>query len=278
VAGSLPFPGDDGAAVLAAVVADEPIPIHRVAPDVPRELARIIDCCLVKNPDDRVPGIAELAAMLVTVAGPAGRASFERIRELWGRPLRPLPTLAPVNVPAPEIVAASAAPTDTCDPPTLEAPAGVGGGLGRARRSLGRRLSWFAVLGGIMVLAAGSVLWGSGRARLSRDRAKSGESPPAPNSAGLHAALGEGSRQLVPTPPTAVVTAASVDGSDHAPLPPPSTTAPARGPSRGPGRAWVSSVRSGHPSSSSAVAPTASTSSSRSDPNARSPVDFEHRE
>ncbi|HUS20140.1 MAG TPA: bifunctional serine/threonine-protein kinase/formylglycine-generating enzyme family protein [Terriglobales bacterium] len=58
--GSRAFQGGSGAAVLSAVMRDEPQPIHERRRDVPPELIRIVTRCLKKNADARYATGAEL--------------------------------------------------------------------------------------------------------------------------------------------------------------------------------------------------------------------------
>jgi serine/threonine protein kinase len=57
-----PFPGETLPAVCAAIVADEPLPIHRA--DVTPELSALVQACLEKDPRKRVQTAAELATRL----------------------------------------------------------------------------------------------------------------------------------------------------------------------------------------------------------------------
>jgi serine/threonine protein kinase/Tol biopolymer transport system component len=53
VTGQRPFSGDTQAAVLAAVLRDQPAPISQRQPAVPRALERVVRKCLEKKPEDR---------------------------------------------------------------------------------------------------------------------------------------------------------------------------------------------------------------------------------
>ncbi len=70
VAGRRPFDGPNATAVIAAVVADEPVPLGDLRPDVPRELIAIIDRALARSPEDRFASCEEMAAALTAL--PAG--------------------------------------------------------------------------------------------------------------------------------------------------------------------------------------------------------------
>lgn len=54
LAGRPPFTGETAAAVLAAVMADEPPPLDRLRREVPTEIARLVERCLTKSVDRRV--------------------------------------------------------------------------------------------------------------------------------------------------------------------------------------------------------------------------------
>jgi serine/threonine-protein kinase len=83
--GSLPFHGDTSAAVLASVSADGWIPIRSVRPEVPRDLALVIEHCFAKNPSERTPSMLAFAAELFPFA-PPGYIPSERLRR--ARPVR----------------------------------------------------------------------------------------------------------------------------------------------------------------------------------------------
>src|SRR5678809_867612 len=53
ITGQRPFNGDTQAAVLAALLKDQPAPMNQRQPAVPRALERVVRKCLEKKPDDR---------------------------------------------------------------------------------------------------------------------------------------------------------------------------------------------------------------------------------
>ena len=53
IMGQRPFTGDTQAAVLAAILRDQPAPMSQGQPGVPRALERVVRKCLEKKPDDR---------------------------------------------------------------------------------------------------------------------------------------------------------------------------------------------------------------------------------
>jgi eukaryotic-like serine/threonine-protein kinase len=64
VAGGRPFPGDSPLAVITAILRDRPPLASDVKSEVPHELARLIDRCLVKTPSARRQSAADLRADL----------------------------------------------------------------------------------------------------------------------------------------------------------------------------------------------------------------------
>ena len=58
------FAGDTTASTLAAILRDEPKPVSQVAPEMPRELERVISRCLRKDPDRRFQHMADLKIAL----------------------------------------------------------------------------------------------------------------------------------------------------------------------------------------------------------------------
>ncbi|MGA2213464.1 MAG: serine/threonine-protein kinase [Bryobacteraceae bacterium] len=89
VTGRRAFDGDSGISTLSAVLRDEVRPIHEMAPDVPAELAAIVNRCLRKSPAARWQSMTEVEAEL---SGLKRRSEF------------PSPATAPV------VVAAAALP------------------------------------------------------------------------------------------------------------------------------------------------------------------------
>ncbi|HEY6341740.1 MAG TPA: protein kinase [Bryobacteraceae bacterium] len=78
IAGQRPFTGDTQAAVLAALMKDQPPPMNQRQPGTPRQLERIVRKCLEKKPDDRWRSARDLKPMLEMVdldTPPMGAAS-----------------------------------------------------------------------------------------------------------------------------------------------------------------------------------------------------------
>ncbi len=74
--GRRPFAADADAALIHAIRDDEPPPIHQLRPEVPEALARIVERCLGKRPDQRFPD-AESLVRALRAAGDGGRISEE---------------------------------------------------------------------------------------------------------------------------------------------------------------------------------------------------------
>ena len=64
VTGHRAFDGDSGISTLSAVLRDEAKPIHQMAPDVPADLADIVNRCLRKNPAARWQSMTEVETEL----------------------------------------------------------------------------------------------------------------------------------------------------------------------------------------------------------------------
>ncbi len=72
VAGRRPFGGESVEAVVSAILTQEPEPLERVRPDVPRELARVVESALAKSPAERYESAKEFLADLESGKRPAG--------------------------------------------------------------------------------------------------------------------------------------------------------------------------------------------------------------
>lgn len=85
--GAPPFTGDNGGAILAAIVADDPPSLRARAPQVPPALEEIVRRCLVKNRDRRVGSVAELAALLTAFASGRSGAALAALPPAFGAAL-----------------------------------------------------------------------------------------------------------------------------------------------------------------------------------------------
>ncbi len=71
---------------LCALIATAPPPrLRDLVPNVPPELEQVIERCLAKPRNERIPSIADLALALLPVAPPHSRLSIERILRVAGR-------------------------------------------------------------------------------------------------------------------------------------------------------------------------------------------------
>ncbi|MEZ4587842.1 MAG: protein kinase [Gemmatimonadales bacterium] len=73
VAGRRPFLGKTPQEVLTAHVVMKPEPIANLRPDLPREIAQVIDTCLAKDPADRFGSAAELVERLEALVDASGK-------------------------------------------------------------------------------------------------------------------------------------------------------------------------------------------------------------
>ncbi|HET9795094.1 MAG TPA: protein kinase [Thermoanaerobaculia bacterium] len=67
LAGRTPFEGESAVDVLSAMLHDEPRPLADVAPHVPRDLARTIERCLSKDPEERFQSMRDLSLELKAI-------------------------------------------------------------------------------------------------------------------------------------------------------------------------------------------------------------------
>ncbi len=77
--GQRPFDGPNSAAIAAAIVADPPSDLRVLRPEVPVEIAKIVDSCLSKDPPDRPETALALAQALAPFATSEVRASTQRV-------------------------------------------------------------------------------------------------------------------------------------------------------------------------------------------------------
>ncbi len=88
LAGARPFVADTKAVMFRKLLAADPEPLDRVAPDTPPDLARVVHKCLAKDREDRYAGGADVARELqALVSGTATRSiaarSPVRARRSW---------------------------------------------------------------------------------------------------------------------------------------------------------------------------------------------------
>lgn len=92
VAGHCPFPGDNASELLERVIANEPMPLARFAPQAPRALGNVLRRAMLKNPKSRFGSVVEFAKALLSAAGVADDLATEDREEQRERTssLRPL--------------------------------------------------------------------------------------------------------------------------------------------------------------------------------------------
>lgn len=96
--GALPFPAGREAAVVHRILYDRPTPLPEHEAEVPRELRRVVERCLEKDPEDRYPSAAELGADLRAYQeGVRADAAGFNLRSLR-RSLRRPKVVAPVAI------------------------------------------------------------------------------------------------------------------------------------------------------------------------------------
>lgn len=88
LAGEAPFDGPTLQAVFAKVLLGEPRPLASVRPELPPELIAIVGRCLIKDPQQRMTSVVDLALALLPFASAEGRAIGERAIRVGG-PSRP---------------------------------------------------------------------------------------------------------------------------------------------------------------------------------------------
>ncbi len=81
--GQRPFEGSSVAAVISAILRDTPSPLRSLRRDLPKELERIVERCLDKNPEKRYPSASELGDELrlagQRVAEPRGISARKKV-------------------------------------------------------------------------------------------------------------------------------------------------------------------------------------------------------
>jgi serine/threonine-protein kinase len=93
--GSPPFQAESSSALLAAIVADAPIPITSLCNDLPRALESVLLRCLSKEPHARFPTVADLALALRPFAAADAQLAADRIARIQSLDTRQSPLLSP---------------------------------------------------------------------------------------------------------------------------------------------------------------------------------------
>jgi len=89
LAGAPPFVADTMAEIVFMVTQRDPPPLQTRRPDVPPELAGAIARCLTREPAQRYPNVAKLAAALAPFGPPRSDISVERISRVLGASVPP---------------------------------------------------------------------------------------------------------------------------------------------------------------------------------------------
>jgi serine/threonine-protein kinase len=93
--GEPPFVGESASGIASAIVREAPPSLSRLRSDLPLALERVVDRCLAKRPDDRMPSVVALVRELAPLAP-------ERLRPLVDRVSKMEPAHAAITLPAPE--------------------------------------------------------------------------------------------------------------------------------------------------------------------------------
>jgi eukaryotic-like serine/threonine-protein kinase len=78
---TIPFDGANPGAILAAIIADEPVPLEDKVPGLPQGLCQIVRACLQKERERRVPSAATLGRALAPFASARGQAFVGQLKE-----------------------------------------------------------------------------------------------------------------------------------------------------------------------------------------------------
>jgi serine/threonine-protein kinase len=124
--GRRPFGGNTSAETISSILRDIPRPVTEARRDAPRHLARIIDHCLKKDPEERLQSAKDVRNELRELRKEADSGHLE--------------------------VAGTAAPTSSAGVSTASAPPGVTMAAGVSRR-------WLWAAGAAAVFAAAAILW-----------------------------------------------------------------------------------------------------------------------
>jgi serine/threonine-protein kinase len=92
--GQTPFPGKDVMSVLRQVLSSEPLPVDRLAPELPPSVWPVLKRALAKAPAERFPSVLEFASALLTAAGcsvPPDSPYSVAPPAAWGRSTAPPP-------------------------------------------------------------------------------------------------------------------------------------------------------------------------------------------
>jgi serine/threonine protein kinase len=164
ISGRPPFLAASLAELCVKVMQDDPVPLSRLRPEVPPELATIIDRCLCKQRAGRYADVGELAAALARFGGMLSQSRVTRVSRLLGRSAaqaRPVDEIPP-TAPPPEEASAEfpllrRSPPDRSGWP-WSSTARAWGKDSDVTRPLYRRVPWIA-LGILLLVGLGVGSW-----------------------------------------------------------------------------------------------------------------------
>jgi serine/threonine-protein kinase len=128
LAGRVPFEGVFLTEVCAAVLSGSPPPLTTLRPEIPAELAAVVDRCLRLEPEDRFQAVAELVAALAPF-GPGVAPAHVSVAPIGPSSTRTYTLASPMQTPAPKAGRWTIAPRRTAAAVALGALA-VGGIVG----------------------------------------------------------------------------------------------------------------------------------------------------
>jgi serine/threonine-protein kinase len=223
LSGTLPFVADAAGALLAAIIADPPVPLRSTRPDLPEVLERAILGCLEKDPARRTPSAWALAQQIAPFGSEDARLSLTRISGIER-------TLSSRMSGDTGLVQSARSAVAATPPAAL-----TGGGWGDSQTgkaeietTVPRRRLWPLVLAGavVVVVVVGLLRYGSEEARVAEVEPVAKPSASAPS-------LPAAARVLPPVEPTPTPSnVASAAPSATASAPPVAASAKSHAPPR----------------------------------------------
>ncbi|MEO0321387.1 MAG: serine/threonine-protein kinase, partial [Myxococcota bacterium] len=152
--GRRPFTGKSYAETLVKIATEDATPVDMLAPEVPSELAAVIETAMAKDPAERYAGVAELGAALAAFADQSFDGGADWTGSFSATGTRSVPSVPAVAAELPEAVHHDAPHHDAPhhDAPHHDAPVTLPVAAGPSRRTLG--LVAAGLLGLAAVLAA----------------------------------------------------------------------------------------------------------------------------
>ena len=217
LSGHVPFTAETLGGLLARVISDPHRPLISMRPDVPPDIAQLVDRCLVKDRAHRAANVAEIALVLGRHVPARAAPLVERIVNVLG--VRTDLTAPPVRLsasllPAPPPPMAGTAPAWSATAHNPRTP----------RNAIIAFFAFGSVVGG---LAAGGWAW---RRHVDADARAS--PPPGATAPAASAALSQGASPTAPVPAAASATVQAVRPEPSPTLPPVAAAAGAMTPSK----------------------------------------------